>query len=401
MLKNIQATWDDRLLRLSFVCILLIGFSAASIGPFQSIIGIERLGISDQAYAVVSTLGAIISVVAAVSLGIYTDQTGKNRSVLAWCNGVGIIAGGVMFLLPSTASFVLVHVILLPIALTVFSQYFAVAALAANKNVNLEKDSCLSLIRAGFAGSFALTPPLWAIVIANGTDLLMVYFFIAVASAMSLTIILWSWPNNEQYVELERSGVTFLTALGEIGATRVWMRLVLICVIVGINGLYNILLGLIVVTKLGGAEADVGWFAGGISLIEVPVMLFAPLLLRWMSRPELILIGVLFYAVFLSLLGLFPNIYTAWVLIIPGAIGAGITLSISLGYLQDLVKDRPGAGSALLSVSHFGGSIYAALILAGGASLTDYVGTAWIGSGLGLLAALFLVFLDRPNARSL
>ncbi len=398
MLQAIKESWNDRLLRLAFMCITLMGVGVAAVVPFQSVIGIERLGFSNAAYAIMTTLGAGFSVAASISVGIYSDQTGRYREVLTGCTIVGICAGLCVFVLPAKATFLLAHVVLFPIAATTFTQYFAMASLATSNNDRLDKDVSLSLIRAAFAGAFGLTPPLLAVAVAGGMDLLAVYGFVALVNTVVLLLVITQWPHERGSLS-KQSGITFFAALRELSETAVLVRLGLIAVIVSMNNLYNIVLGLIILNHLGGSESDVGWFAGGVALVEAPVMLMGAMILRHITRTGMIFVGVLIYAIFVASLGLFPQMESVWIMIIPGGIGAGILLSITVGYVQDLVASRPGAGSSLVSVSHFGGTMFASLVFAAGASVIDYVGTAWIGCALGLCAGIALFIIDGARLR--
>lgn len=393
MLKAIADSWNDRLLRLAFLCITLMGVAVAAITPFQSVIGIEQLGFSRGAYALITTIGALFSVAASVVVGIYTDQTGRYRDVLARCNVVGVLAGACVFFLPSQATFIIAHVILFPIGATTFTQYFAMASLAASNDAELDKDMSLSFVRAAFAGAFGLTPPLLAIAVAGGMELTSVYGFAAAMNVIVLLLVLNTWPTDQTSLN-QQSGIGFFASLKELSSSGVLIRLILIAIITGVNALYNILLGLLILNNLGGAEADVGWFAGGVALVEAPIMLLVAVALRHVTRSGMILAGCLIYCGFLAGFAALPNMGSAWLMIIPGGIGAGILLSVTVGYVQDLVASRPGAGSSLVSVSHFGGTMFASAIFAGAALFTDYQGTAWLGSAIGVCAGIALFAID-------
>lgn len=375
-----------------------MGVAVSAIVPFQSVIGIEQLGFSRAVYALITTLGAGLSVLASVYVGILTDQTGRYRDVLAKCNAVGIVAGASVFFMPSQVTFVVAHVVLFPIASTTFTQYFAMASLAASTNKKLDKDVSLSFVRAAFAGAFGLTPPVIAIAVAGGMALTSVYGIAAVINVLVLMLVLRNWP-TEQTDLAQQSGIGFLESLKELSERAVLLRLLLIAVIIGVNALYNVVLGLLILNNLGGSEADVGWFAGGVALMEVPVMLGAAAMLRYVSRSGLILIGALIYCGFLGSFGMLPDMASAWVMIVPAGIGAGILLSVTVGYVQDLVASRPGAGSSLVSVSHFGGTMFASAVFAGAAGFTDYLGTAWIGCAFAGFAALILFWMDGGKLR--
>ncbi len=389
---------NDPLLRVAFVCILLMGPAVASVAPFQSVIAIERLGFGNAVYAFVVTAGALFSVIASVVIGIIVDQTQRYRAILLACIGVGIVAGILMAVWPTAAAFVVVHMVLFPIAATTFTQYFALAAVAADRNPQIDKDVGLSLVRAGFAGTFAITPPLWALALARGVDLLAVYWTLAVANVLVLAVVFRMWPKDTGD-DGGGSGLTFGEAVREVVAPAVLVRLGLITAVTSANGLYNILLGLLVVTRLGGQESDIGWFSGGVAMVELPVMLAGALLLRRFSRVSVILGGAVIYAISFAALAVVPSMAAAWWLILPFGIGAGIILSVPVGYIQSLVEHRPGAGSSLISMSHFGGTLVASGLFAGFAETIGYGGVAVAGAALSLGAALLLFALESGRMR--
>lgn len=79
------------------------------------------------------------------------------------------------------------------------------------------------------------------------------------------------------------------------------------------------------------------------------------------------------------------------------ACGAAAILSVPITYLQDLIADRPGLGSSLISVSVFISNGVAATIFAIGTTLTDYSGTAQIAALAGLGAIGFLLVLESSK----
>jgi SET family sugar efflux transporter-like MFS transporter len=397
MLSVLVNFWNDRLLRIAFLCILMMGTAIASIVPFQSVIGIEQLGFTSTQYAILMIIGSFIGVTASVSAGIYCDQTGYYKQVLITCISTGIVAGCLMYFLPTKFSFILFHALLAPLAFTAFTQYFALASLSAARNKHINKDFSMSLIRASFAGSFALTPPLWALLIANGVELITVYGFIAFVHVIILALVLTNWPNKHQSEPEQKSGMSFLQALKELTSKSILARLFLISLMTGSNALYNIILGLLILNNLGGTESDVGYFAGGVALMEVPIMLGSAIILRHMSRTQLMFVGMVIYAGFLIGISSFQTLQYAWFLIIPAGFGAGILLSVPLSYIQELKSNRPGASSALISVSQVMAMVIASSIFAMGSYFTDYAGIAWIGAALGLIASALLLALDRNN----
>lgn len=394
-----QVALRDPLLRVAFVCILLLGPAVASIGPFQSVIGIEKLGLRNDVYAAVVTLGALFSVGASVFVGILIDQTQRYRGILLGCVSCGIAAGALMGMWPSLPSFLIVHLILFPIAATTFTQYFTLAAVATDRNKDLDKDVGLSLVRAGFAGTFAISPPLWGIALARGVDLMSVYWVMMVINIIVFAVVLFSWPSEASEEAGAGSGLTMRQAFRELTAAPLVLRLGLVTAVSSANGLYSIVLGLLVVSELGGQEADIGWFAGGVAAVELPVMLSCALLLKRFSRVQVILVGAAIYAASFAALGVMPSMDAAWWLILPFGIGAGIILSVPVGYIQGLIEHRPGAGSSLISMSHFGGTLMASGVFAAFAEPFGYGSVAILGATLSLVAAVLLFVVERREAR--
>jgi hypothetical protein len=80
-------------------------------------------------------------------------------------------------------------------------------------------------------------------------------------------------------------------------------------------------------------------------------------------------------------------------------IGAAALISIPITYLQDLIAERPGLGSALISVNIFLSAGLSALLFAIGTGVGGYSGTAIIGAVAGLSGLFLLLFFDGTIRR--
>ncbi|MEP3196319.1 MAG: MFS transporter [Lentilitoribacter sp.] len=400
MFKLFAQSFSDRLLRIAIICIFLSGFASASVAPFLSIVAIERLAFSEFSFAIIQLLSAILCMIASICVGVYTDQSGHYKNALAVSIFAYILATALMYFAHAQFIFVIYMLVLMPIASTGFSQYFALSRLAANKNTSLNKDFSSSLTRAAFTLSWAITPPLIAIFIAQGMDLFSLFGIAALLGCLILFVIWSSWPNEAKPPKKEDDEIgffkgSFFKGLKELAELPIFIRITLVSAMIATNNLFAILLGLLVINDLGGTEADVGWFAGGVALMEIPVMLLGTFFLRYVSKAILLLIASVVYGGFLFGMGLATHIDQVWLLTIPAGLSAGIILSVTIGYAQDLKPDNPGLGGSLMSVAHFASRFFTAAIFAGGAAITDYSGIAWIGGALGIIAAMLLVIVDR------
>jgi predicted MFS family arabinose efflux permease len=102
--------------------------------------------------------------------------------------------------------------------------------------------------------------------------------------------------------------------------------------------------------------------------------------------------------VFLSLLGFASEPWHLYALTLLAGIGAAAIISFPITYLQDLIADRPGLGSALISVNIFASAGIGALVFAAGTYVTGYPGTAILSAVTGLAGIAIIGLLHRGKA---
>ena len=71
-------------LRLIATALLVLGGLNASVYPYQSLIAIERFGMSKPAFSLMLALASVIAVVSSVGLGLLGDQFGHRRVQYDW-----------------------------------------------------------------------------------------------------------------------------------------------------------------------------------------------------------------------------------------------------------------------------------------------------------------------------
>jgi predicted MFS family arabinose efflux permease len=118
-----------------------------------------------------------------------------------------------------------------------------------------------------------------------------------------------------------------------------------------------------------------------------------------MNHVTALAIGTVIYIVYLLLLGLASAPWHLYALTLVSGIGAAALISIPITYLQDLIAERPGLGSALISVNIFLSAGLSALLFAIGTATSSYSGTAVIGAVAGLAGLGMLLFFDGARRR--
>lgn len=395
MLNSARNCFSNGLWKLSFIGILMLGFAVASLAPYRSIIGIERLGLSEIEFALYTTISAIATIFVSIAIGIFTDQTGRYKDVLIASLLIGSIGNSMLFVWQTKPVFIITFIVFFPIAATAISQLFTLAKLAVNSSDGIDGDFSAAVIRAAFAGSYAITPPIWAILILQGVDLFTIFGATAVVNLIMIVIIYLKWPQQNDEIDQPKVRAEFGQAIAELSSARLFIRLTLISIIGSLTSLNSTLVGLIILNDLGGTEIDVGWFAGFVALCEIPIMILSTSALKFVTKPVLILIGVTLFGVYLGAFQFLSSTDYLWFLIIPASLGGGIFIPLVIGYIQELMDDKPGTGGALISITNIAGHIVTAIIFGVCTLLLSYSMTAFIGAMIAIFSGITLVIIDK------
>ncbi|APG94642.1 sugar efflux transporter B (plasmid) [Sinorhizobium americanum] len=102
-------------IRASMLAIFLFGFAGAATSPYQSVVGIIELGLSDAFYSALIFAAAFLNVVVSITVGILADRVGNYRTLMLAVILFGIVGYGMVYAWPAKASFMLARLLLLPI----------------------------------------------------------------------------------------------------------------------------------------------------------------------------------------------------------------------------------------------------------------------------------------------
>lgn len=400
MLRPALQIVRDPGLRLAALLLVLNGVIGASLAPYQSLLAVRVFGLTDRGYALVLAAGAAVFVVASLVLGVLSDRLLPRRQV-AQATALASLAGFLaMTLWPGPGGFVLVHAVLLPVGATLFAQSFALARLVASRHGQERQAAMMAAVRAAFALPWVVVLPLWSLAYRAGLELVRIYPVLLAVALVTALLIARAWPETDEAGRSRVHGVgggglALLSAgLAEIARPAILVRVLLLGTVISAVALYMVLLGL-VMTAAGRPDGDVGIYAGVMAGLEVPLMLALPAAQRRLGSTPLVAAGALSYAVHLAGLPLLAGTPWVWALTVPGAVGGAAILAVPIAYLQDLMKERPGAGSSLMAVQRVTGDLVCALAFAGGTALAGYGLAAGAGAALSVGAGLALWRLDR------
>ena len=381
---------------LAFV-IGLLGFVNASLFPYQSLIGIERIGLTEAHFALILVLASAIAVTTSVYVGILSDQRASRRRIALITAIIGLIGSGLMVVAPGPWTFLLAHGVLLPIGSTLFGQTFALTRLATQTHPEA-REGVQATIRASMSVTFLAMLVFWTFAFGTGLSVMWVYVSGFMASAV-LAVLIWrGWPVDGSGAWVDRpSGLRLGAALAQLARPAVSTRLIALGALSSCGTLYMILLSLVFDATPGRGTADTALYMGLVAGWEVPFMLLLPPLVAHLPRARLLVFGTALYATHLVLIPLLAGSAWIWVLTLAAGLGGTAILIIPISYYQDLMADQPGMAGAMLALQKLVGDMMAALAFTIGAVFGGYALTAAIGGGIAMAGALALWLIDRPR----
>ncbi len=396
MQRHFNLIRRDATLRLLTLCALLHGIFASAIGIYQSLVAVTVFGISDQTYAAILLTAMLMAVGASIGVGIVTDQRPSRRTMALLAGAMMTIGTTSVWLVDSRAAFMIAHMFLIPLSGSFFGQLFAVARLATAHLPRIDRDALLAILRAAFAVPFVIALPLWGWAFGKGLPLTTIYPVVAL-TGLTLIVLIWRrWPRDADAPWTEqKSGLSFRASLSEITTPPILIRVGLIGVMLSGGAICGTILGLLFEVTPGRGPADVGLFFGLFVAIEVVVTVFVGQLLRLMKRSTCIAIGTLQYALFLALLPLLAPTPWVWLLIVPAGAGGAMMYALVIGYLQDLLGARAGAGASLIALQQLASQTLAAAVFAIGTWIYGYALVSVLGATAIVAATLALRWLDR------
>lgn len=386
----------DPTFRAMALLLALLGAFNASVYPYQSLIAIERIGLSPGDFALVLLASSAMSVASAVLLGVLADQRANRRQIALWTAAAGALAAGLMLGLPGPVAFVLAHGILLSVAQPLYGQVFALTRLAGHRHGG-RLDGIQAVIRAAMSVAFLAMLLFWTFAFgAGGMSELWVYLSALLAGAAMLAVILRAWPRDGATEWEDRpSGLNLRAALAEIARPHVALRFFCLGALASAGGVYMATISLVFDASALRGPSDVALYVGLVAGWEVPFMLLLPRVAGRLPRATLIALGAGSYGLHLALMPFLADTALLWLLPVFAGLGGAAVITLPISYYQGLMQARPGAAASLLAVQKLVADAFVAGIFALGMALSGLTAVALMGTGLSLVGALALYLADR------
>jgi MFS transporter, SET family, sugar efflux transporter len=380
-------------LRTATLCLLCFGVSLSSTIPYQSLIGIKELGMSDGDFAAFMFAVAIVSVVVSVALGILSDLVANRKLLVLGLAGLGTVGYGIVWLFPSPLVFIATMLTALPLTRALFSVLFGGIRRDLEGHSADDITRVNSSIRATYALSWIVVPGAAAWALRDSPTLLPVFLVASAANALLFLIYaLFAPPSG---TAKPAAGGGFLSSLSLLASWPLLLRIFIIALGSGAHTLHSALHPLIMTDVAGGTTQHVGLYAGALAALEIPFMFMWAEVARRRSIGTALMLALLVYAAYCGLLGFATAPWHMFAIAILNGCGAAAVLSLPISYFQDLFADRPGLGTSLVPVMTFTGGLIGSAGFALGTAVSGYSGTAFVVGAMCLAGAAGLALLER------
>ncbi|WP_047459328.1 MFS transporter [Rhizobium rhizogenes] len=399
MTRLIPEVFREPTIRVSMLAIFAFGFAGAATAPYQSVVGIRELGLSNGLYSALIFCAAAVNVVVSILLGNLADRLGEYRTMMLTVAIFGILGYGAVYVVPAQATFILSALLFLPVYGSLNSLLFANVRATTKGMARHDVATVNSGVRAMISLSWVLVPGITGVLLVNSGTMLPAYLFASVACVVCLGLIAVFLPRQNGTDKAATRHLSYLAALGEVVSPPILVRVIAVALITSTVHVSDTILPLIVTGAAHGTVTDIGILVGIVAFLEVIFIVVWGRAQRMMNHVTALAIGTVIYIVYLLLLGLASAPWHLYALTLVSGIGAAALISIPITYLQDLIAERPGLGSALISVNIFLSAGLSALLFAIGTGTSSYSGTAIIGAVAGLAGLAMLLFFDGARRR--
>ena len=124
MFQAILFAAKDARIRAIALALVMLGFTYASTIPFQSIVGVEQLHMSERQFAWLIFGIGIAGMVGNLVLGALSDFAKNRKTFVLFCLLFGAVGFGLFAVLPSTTTFLICLLLVTPISGSAYSLLF-------------------------------------------------------------------------------------------------------------------------------------------------------------------------------------------------------------------------------------------------------------------------------------
>lgn len=379
------------IVRASTIAILFFGFAGAATTPYQPIVGIKVIGLSDFTYSIVAFCAVVANLAASIAIGLVSDRIGRYRAPMIIVTALGIVGFGLIWLFPTPWVFALATIG--PIALfnVVSTLLFANIRNHSARMTPIELGDSITIVRMAISIAWILVPGLVGAALAGTGSALTAYSFATLLALGCFASIATLMP-HDHHKNLEKSHkkASSFDDFKRLFSPFVVRRLLGIALITSVLHVNAIALPLIITGRGGGTVEDVGMVMGFVAGLEAILMLVWARIGRRRSQISIFFVASLLYAIYLVWLAFLTTRWEIYAASAIGGIGAAAIVSQPISYLLGIIHDRPGLSASLIAINMFVGGGIGTALFAIGTSIAGYGTVTIMGAIAGLAGVAIL-----------
>lgn len=387
------------IVRASTIAILLYGFAGAATTPYQSIVGIRVIGLSDFSYSIVAFCAVIINLLGSIAVGLYSDRVHRYRAPMIAVTATGVVGFGLVWLYPSSWVFALATIG--PIALfhVISTLLFANIRNHSDGMTPLQLGDSITIVRMAISIAWIVVPGLVGLILAKSGSPLTAYAFASLLALGCLMSVVGMMPRDKQWLPNPKNAAksSGLADLKRLVSPHVITRLLGTALITSVLHVNSITLPLIVTGRGGGTVEDVGMVMGFVAALEAVFMLVWVRIGRRHSQLSIFLAATVLYAIYLIWLAFLTARWEIYASAAIGGIGAAAIVSQPIGYLLGIIHDRPGLSASLIAINMFVAGGIGTALFALGTSFSGYGTVTIMGAIAGLAGVAILAKVERKR----
>ncbi|NPD16019.1 MFS transporter [Xinfangfangia sp. D13-10-4-6] len=416
-----------RVVRASALAIFLFGFAGAATVPYQALVGIQELGLSDSQYALIALCSSIANVILSIGFGLWSDRFQSYRRPLIFVSSFGILGFGMIWAAPSALSFTIAMIGPLALFYATNSMLFGNVRAHIASFDPAEADVVNALMRMMISLSWVLVPGAVGLALVGQPSMIGAWAIAAVLSAACLcTIIFGLEPDNprprppelspeaaaiptggtgtsalaptagraDRPVQVRAAGAS-LSGIAQILHPAILSKVLGVALISQVLHVNSAVMPLILTGQAAGEADNVGLIVGMVAVLEVIFMFYWASATRRISVVKALMITSALYLVYLVAIAFSTAVWQIWVAsVVAGFAAAGI-ISLPISYLLDLICDRPGLSASLIAVNMFLGGAIGAGVFALGTWIGGYPAASVLAGVAGVLGAGLLIVQEK------
>lgn len=371
-----------------FTC-LFSGFSGAFMGPLLSLYLIDELKVSPLSMGLLISLMVLSGVVVSQFLAKKSDA-GMSRKTIILMAQIGFICTTCTLALTRNYYIALAAVIFfMSVSACSLPQIFTMGRNYADKYLANKAVLFITMMRASIAVAWVIGPPLAFLI--NDQFGFTQTFLIAASSSISVFfIVLIGLPNL--HIEIEHS----------VKKSIHWQKnpgvlLFLLCIFFtfSANSMYITSISLYLTQELDLPSKWAGYLMGIAAFIEIPIMLSAGYLSLKIGTHRLIFIACSCGLIFHGGLLVTTQPWLLLLLQVFNALFIGITASLGMVVVQDMMKQQMGLASTLFNSSQMLSMLLSSLMVGLIAQYFSYYAIFIVSTLFCALAMLFLYLAEQ------